>query len=161
MNIHQFQTNSWWLWQIKSLLIPVWYFYCDYMTVTFEVISVWSKNFIYKTAAYKASQNGSLSKHLFCIFVCEPFQTNATLFLLFTMASHSPFFFFGSSICHLTFNHTPQRLFPHKNIDKFTNILGVWYIMDFIYFSIFKITIHVQESKHWNLTNRSSSKSGI
>lgn len=64
MKDHWFKTNSWWLWQIKSILIPVWYFCYDYMIVTFEV-TIWSKTLIHSTAAYRASQNGSLRKYFF------------------------------------------------------------------------------------------------
>lgn len=64
MKDHWFKTNSWWLWQIKSILIPVWYFCYDYMIVTFEV-TIWSKTLIHSTAAYRASHNGSLRKYFF------------------------------------------------------------------------------------------------
>lgn len=85
MKDHWFKTNSWWLWQIKSILIPVWYFCYDYMIVTFEV-TIWSKTLIHSTAAYRASHNGSLRKYFFfffCIFVWESLETKTILFLLF------------------------------------------------------------------------------
>lgn len=56
----------------RSILISIWYFCCDCMTVTFEVISVWSKYHIHRTATYRAHQNGSLSKHIsfFLLHLC-------------------------------------------------------------------------------------------
>lgn len=81
-------TNSWWLWQIKTILIPAWWLCCDYIAVTFGILSVSSKNLSHRQETYRVSQCGLLSQHFFCACVCEAIERKAALLLLFPLVSH-------------------------------------------------------------------------